>query len=230
MFELDERYIDGFPEESREEVDNTDRSFIGQQKHEEIMLCTRLHPIIILPYVFGIALITAIFFAIVYGTSNVIPKGEIMGQILLFGVFSAYMYYLHRFFNKLLNYYLHVVILTNYRVIEVIKTVYFCNNKDTIDLHKIQDLKKDQDGLFCTIFNYGTLVVEVSAIHETKRVRYLPNPDKWFQTLNKVKRSYIERRRAKVPRGGHSPVVQSSTYDKVGVSRSMLHNQMIRVL
>ncbi len=178
-------------------MDNTDRHFPGQQKREEIVLFTRLHPIILLPHVAAFLVSVAFFPAIVYGLKAISPGApSLLMQALFLALFVGYTYFFHFFFNKILNYYLNIVILTNYRVIILQKTVFFCNNKDTIDLYKIQDLKKEQDGLLCTILDYGSVVIEVSAIHETKTIHHIPNPEKWFKVLNKAKRQYIEKRRA----------------------------------
>lgn len=178
-----------------EKTSNEHPSFMGQQKSERVIMCSRQHPIILVPHLLGFIVATGLFAMVVHATQNLIEPGSLTYQALFLVLFGGYTYYFHRFFNKVFNYYLHTVILTNFRIIEVRKTVFFCNNKDTIDLHKIQDLKKGQDGFLCTLFDYGTLAIELSASHETKNIKMLPNPDKWFETMNNMKRSYIDHRR-----------------------------------
>ena len=139
-----------------------------------------------------------VFSVLVYIVRSVEEESQsLLISALFLLLFASYIYYFHRVFMKIFNYYLNITILTNYRLIQLQKTVFFQNNKDTIDLHKIQDLRKDQNGLLSTLFDYGSLTIEVSAIHETKCVHYIPSPEAWFQMLNEAKRKYIDRRREK---------------------------------
>lgn len=178
--------------------DFTDKHFPGQGRHEEIVLYTRCHPIVLLPHVLGFTASLIIFPMMIYTLKSFATEpGSIVFSALFLLLFMIYTYYLHRFFLRLLNYYLCITIMTNFRIISLHKTVFFIDTKDTIDLHKIQDLKKDQNGLLSTLFNYGTLVIEISAIHETKRIMCIPHPEQWFQALNEAKRIYIDKRREK---------------------------------
>ncbi|MDP4007791.1 MAG: hypothetical protein Q8P68_01215 [Candidatus Peregrinibacteria bacterium] len=178
--------------------DNTDRHFPGQNKNEELLLYTRLHPIILLPHLMGFVASLIVFPMIVYALESMeVEEGSILTSAIFLFLFITYAYYFHKFFLKIFNYYLSVIILTNFRIIQLKKSVFLYNSKDTIDLHKIQDLRKDQNGLLSTLFDYGTVTIEVSAIHETKQLKYIPRPEQCFQVLNKAKRKYIDKRREK---------------------------------
>mgnify|MGYP001578027641 CR=1 FL=1 len=191
----------GYLDQYNLERDHTDRNFTGQQSNEEIVLCNRKHPIVLFSPTIGFLAITIIFVLALIGlneigsaSNSIFESGSLLNRILLLFLFAGYTYSFHRFFNIIFNYYLQVTILTSFRVILVKKTIFFSNNKDTVDLHKIQDLKISQDGFFSTLLDYGTLTLELSAIHETKVVSYLPRPDEWFRIINSAKRDYIEKR------------------------------------
>lgn len=207
--------------------DFTDRHFPGQDRLEEIVLYTRKHPIVLLPHVLGFMASLIIFPMVIYTLKSFITEPDsLVFPALFLLLFAGYTYYFHRFFLKLFNYYLGITILTNFRIIQLQKTVFFINNKDTIDLHKIQDLKKDQNGLLSTLFNYGTLVVEVSAIHETKCLRYIPYPEKWFQALNEAKRIYIDKRREKKIGGLAVDEREVERGDRQFIPRETLHTSI----
>lgn len=205
--------------------DNTDKHFPGQNKNEELLLYTRLHPIILLPHLMGFVASLTLLPMIVYAIKSMeVESGTSLTSAIFLFLFFVYAYYFHRFFLRIFNYYLSVIVLTNFRIIQLKKSVFLHNSKDTIDLYKIQDLKKDQNGLLSTLFDYGTVTIEVSAIHETKKLKYIPRPEEWFQVLNEAKRKYIDRRRDKKVGDESGIKLDSHTTkdDKLNVIRSGL--------
>ena len=84
--------------------------------------------------------------------------------------------------------------VTNFRVIRLQKTLYLRNNKNVVDLHEIQDIKKIQQGLIANILNYGKLVVVVPTMIEPMILNSMPDPDRFFRKVNNAKRDYIYHR------------------------------------
>lgn len=182
-----------------DEVDNTDRHFQGQQKNEEVKYFTRKHPVILLPFI-GIWLVLSGALILVF--ISLFSAGDIRDSLLFKSVFliSAIFFIIlnHFFFLRLLNYYFEIVILTNYRVINMKKTLFIYDDKEIVDLHEIQDIKKHQTGIWPNLLNYGDLLVTVSTTSSSMILRDIPNPEYYFNQINHAKRGYIlERRKEK---------------------------------
>jgi len=175
-------------------------NFVGQQKDEEIICIFRQHWIVILPLFVGFLLFTALsVIAIIYAISKQITLIDYSPISIIFSllIYGFLHYYLHRFFLKIINYYFHTVIVTTFRLIEFEKTVILTDSKDAIDLIKVQDIIKKQDGLIKNIFNYGDIIITISAVNTTKTLNFAPDPDLYFRTLNRAKREHIAHRQRK---------------------------------
>lgn len=179
-----------------DEIDNTDRHFQGQQKNEEVKHFTRKHPVILFPFI-GIWFVLSSALVLVF--ISLFTAGDIRGSLLFKSVFlvSAIFFIIlnHFFFLRLLNYYFEIVILTNYRVINMRKTLFIYDDKEIVDLHEIQDIKKHQAGIWPNLLNYGDLLVTVSTTSSSMILRDIPNPEYYFNQINHSKRGYILGRR-----------------------------------
>lgn len=173
-------------------MDNTDKYFRGQQKHEYIACFCRKHWVALVPL--GLEIL---FFAILTGTIAYIltfleNKPLIEGTILI-GVAAA-TFFLHQFALKLISYFLDILVITNHRVITLKKTLFLHDDRDAIDLAKMQDVIKRQNGLIKNILGYGELIITLSGASITKHITHIPNPEYHFRKINELKREYIIKR------------------------------------
>ncbi|MEK9132322.1 MAG: hypothetical protein AAB606_01255 [Patescibacteria group bacterium] len=192
------------------EIDNTNRNFKGQHKHETVLCFTRRHWIVLLPYIIGSLLIMAGLFYLAISTFRTDMAdfiSPIAYKVVAGAVIAVITYYLHRFFVRFLNYYLQIIIVTNFRVIELDITLFFNNNRDSIDLPEIQDVVIRQEGILKTLLNFGELIITLSSVNASKSLYYVPNPEYFFRKINKTKREYIITRR--LQKGLHEPIAQS---------------------
>lgn len=178
-------------------LDNTNRHFKGQQKNETVHCFCRKHWIVIFPYLLGFVAVAILTLSLLFFWADDLarqlapPTYRItMGILILALTFG-----LHRFFTKLLNYYLQIIIITNFRVIVLEQTLFFTSNRDSIDLPEIQDIVVRRDGILKTLLNYGEIIITLSSAHATKVLYCVPNPEYHFQKINKTKREYITFRR-----------------------------------
>lgn len=174
-------------------MDNTNRNFNGQQANEEVVAFTRHHWILVFPYLLGVLVLIFIL-----GLSFLLPVRawlvdvftqevyEVLSLVLIFAV----TYFLHRIFTQIFNYYLRIVIITNFRVIDLDKTLVFNDTRDALDLSKVQDVILKKDGLMQTLFNYGDLELTMPAVNLVKTLKYVPNPDQYYHKLNEVRMRY----------------------------------------
>jgi hypothetical protein len=177
--------------------DNTNRHFKGQLDTEEVQCFYRKHWIVIVKDLIGF-----LFFLFVLGFTAFHFKGvyQFFAQDTLFTTFLAFSLvalftiYIHKFFLRMIRYFLDIVIVTNYRIVVLDKSLYLRDSKDATDLPKIQDIQKSQDGLIKNIFKFGELVITLSSTSTTKTLKFVPNPDYHFRKINKLKREYIKER------------------------------------
>lgn len=176
------------------DVDNTNRNFKGQQKNELVLRFSRKHWISLLPHfisfsVFILALVSFFLFVPQEAVRNIFSP--LMYQIIAGIVILGLTYYLHHFFIEFFNYYLQILIITNFRVIQLDKTVYFRSDQDSVDVGEIQNIVVQKKGPIKTILNYGEIIITLSSAHATKIIQCVPNPDYYFRKINKTKRQYL---------------------------------------
>lgn len=174
---------------------NKDRYFRGQYPDEEVIAFFRCHWVAILPdflmYIFFVGLfITAMVFFVGIPITEAAKPFMQAATVLLVGVMT---YFFHHIFVNLINHFLETVIITNFRVVEVKKTIFLKDSQDSFYMEMIQDVEKDQVGLFKNILRFGELVIRLSS-NDTRVIKYVPNPDYHFRLMNKIKQEYIQKR------------------------------------
>lgn len=176
---------------------NTDKHFKGQLDNEIVECFFRKHWIVLIGnivifFVFiGIIIFISFHFEGIYEFfSRESLFVEIMA-VLTIGLFTAY---IHKFFLGMIRYYLDIVVITNYRIVQIDKSLYLRDEKDAIDLPKIQDIQKSQYGIIKKILNFGELVITLSSTATTKTISLIPNPEYYFKKINQLKREYIKER------------------------------------
>ncbi|MBP9718001.1 hypothetical protein KBD59_01770 [Candidatus Gracilibacteria bacterium] len=174
--------------------DNANRYFKGQLPNEEVLCFTRKHWMVIMPYFVGLGLV---FSTIILSMTLINFKelnsflGDVPYHMLMFLGTTILTYLLHLSFIKILNYYLKTVIVTNMRIIDMNKTLFFCDRKDTIDLGEVQDISMGREGIIHTLFDYGEINITLSASAQTKILHYIPNPNYYFRKIVKTKQAYV---------------------------------------
>ncbi len=177
---------------------NKDRYFKGQYYDEECITFFRQHWITLLPEllmygVFGMMLLISGFYFV--NAVNFSMK-EFFPQFFFLTLLALLTYFIHRFFFRLFNHFLHTVILTNFRIVDVTKVlfvIFIRDTQQTFDMKEIQDIQKQQDGFWKNVLRFGVLIIMMSS-SDIKRIYYVPNPDYHFRLVNRIKRIYIQQR------------------------------------
>jgi hypothetical protein len=204
--------------------DNSNRHFMGQQKAEKVICYCRKHPIVLLR---SFLIATSLAIVSIMGAIFIISTGQLEESLVLQGVFFMLMVLLtitgHVFFLRVLNFYLDIMILTNYRIIALKKSLYTHDDKEIIDLHEIQDMKKIQEGIFANFINFGTVVIITPSMTSSMNLHYLPKPEYYLNRVNEAKRLYIlDRRRQKFQSGDGTPQELIENVDKHATFRRSL--------
>lgn len=177
--------------------DNTNRNFKGQLANEDVLCFCRKHWVSIIHYLAALPIFWAFFIWFSLIASNFgVTTHQTLGFLFIIG--GTYLH--HRIFIRLFNYYLQIMIVTNFRIIEMDKTVFFNDSRDTLDVKEIQDMVMKKSGLLCTLLDYGDIEIHLSSVTEPRVITYVPNPEYHFRKIHKTKRAYISgRQQEKAP-------------------------------
>jgi hypothetical protein len=176
-------------------TDNTNRHFKGQHSSEVVECFCRKHWIILVKdflgfFLFvGLLILTSIYFKPIY---NFFVQDSLVINLLAFGLVGFFTFYIHKFFLRMIQYFLEIVIITNYRIVVLKKSLYLKDSKDATDLPKIQDIIKHQNGILKNILKFGDLEITLSSSSTTKVLKNIPNPDYHFRKISKVKSGYVQ--------------------------------------
>lgn len=175
-------------------INNSNRHFKGQLQDEEVLAFCRKHWVCILPHLVTIVFIWPVIFlyTFIFGAKGILDLlGQTGYRIFSIALLILLTFVLHRVFLRLFNYYLNIFIITNLRLVDLKKTVFFKDNRNAIDIKEIQDCTMNRSGFLQTILNYGEINILLSAVNEPITMQYMPNPDYHFRKINKTKREYI---------------------------------------
>lgn len=174
---------------------NKDKHFKGQQEKEELICFFRHHWVRLVPeffyfmlLIFFIVLITANFTTIVE-----FAQGGLENRMLVFIGYIVLTFGIHRFFIKVLNYFVDIGIVTDTRVIDHHKTVFFKDRMEAIDLGQIQELEQSSDGFFPNIFKYGDIKIYIMGVGGAKVITRIKNVKFHFRCIARQKTLYSRR-------------------------------------
>jgi len=176
--------------ENQESRGNRDRYFKGQQVNEELVCFFRRHWMTVL-YHFAFLILFASLeavFIISFMKINGLIKANTALELLFIGIVILFIVYLHKIYAGLIDHFMNTVILTNSRVIEHKKSLFLHDSHEILDIVKIQDIKKSQDGILKNVLRYGELTITLSSSDATKLIKHVPNVNFHFRCLGRLKR------------------------------------------
>ncbi len=168
---------------------NKDKIFKGQQTNEQFLYFFRHHWIDLLREMvfFSVFVAAIVFLMLKMNTIKDVLQGSREIKLLFFTVYLFGTVYMHRFFIKMLNYFINVGVITNSRVIDHNKTLFFTDNQDSIDMAQIQNIEKIQEGVFPSLLQYGDIKIFLTASDTIKTFHKVPNAKFHFRALNRAK-------------------------------------------
>lgn len=154
----------------------------------------RKHWIVLMPvFARTIFSLTVIFLAVslilsLFKTYNF--AANILDYVLL-TIFVITVIEIHVFFMRIISWLLSVVILTDFRLMDIAKTVFTQDEKESVDLKKIQDIQVHKIGFIRNLLNFGRINLTLSNINDSKELRQVPNVSEWASRINQVRLSAI---------------------------------------
>ncbi len=111
---------------------------------------------LILPFSRFILMNMAIFIAILIDRFflEVHTLSHIYFDLIILFLFLFSLYETYKFYLSILSWLLTVIIITDYRIIEVYKTIFLHDEKEGIDLKKVQDVQMKKKGFWQNLLDY----------------------------------------------------------------------------
>jgi len=170
-----------------------DKYFKGQQANEELVCFFRKHWVTVLPHIVMGLLVGLIEIGFLLGFSKVSPvlKESAFFEFVFVGVVVLLTVYLHKTFFRLFAHFMDTYVFTNTRIVDHRRTLIMMNDHEAMDVLKIQDIQKRQDGFWKNLLSYGELVVTLSSDKSSKKIRYVPNVNFHYRCLARIKRDAL---------------------------------------
>lgn len=164
-----------------------EKQFPGQQRGENIETVTPLHWVTMMPYLFVLLGITGIVSVLNYLWFRFYGSQDSL-WIVIFIDSTIALILLHLFFVRLMNYFLRVILVTNYRLLDLNSSTVLRREKKTVDFATIQDIEYSQKGLIQRFLNYGTISIHNAAGEKHFTFHFIPRPSKFYNRLNHIYR------------------------------------------
>ena len=85
------------------------------------------------------------------------------------------------FLEKLYNYFLYIIIVTDRRIHRIKKTLFITNDQQSIDLWVLQDINESQHGLMQCGLGFGSLILESQ--ETTLKIHFVPRVSRKYEQL-----------------------------------------------
>ncbi|HEC20896.1 MAG TPA: hypothetical protein ENI70_00075 [Candidatus Peregrinibacteria bacterium] len=168
-------------------LDFRNKGFPGQQEGEVVELHTTLHWVVLLPMFIGVLVVIAILILV---NLYLLSGYQDSPSLFLVAVFNSTVIILiaHFFFIRLLNYFLRIILITNYRIIDIKSTVFLRRERTMVDFGNIQDIKMSQVGVVARLLNFGQIAVISASGQNVLKFDYVPKTLKFYNIINHIYR------------------------------------------
>jgi uncharacterized membrane protein YdbT with pleckstrin-like domain len=146
---------------------------------EKTELALRTHPIIFVKSILLFLLMAGLPVVALYqatgGEMPAFPSDFVKAAGVLLG--SAYYLGITLFFfSQFADYYLDINIVTNQRIIDIEQEGLFSRTIAELNLTRVQDVESVVKGIFATMFNYGTVIIQTAGEERNFIFKKIPDP------------------------------------------------------
>ncbi|HEX5798073.1 MAG TPA: PH domain-containing protein [Candidatus Saccharimonadales bacterium] len=169
---------------------------LKRSSKEEHIFNIRRHPMgIILAFlavIIGYAVVFSVIGFLLPGfadlTGSELSSIGLLAGISMLAVFSIGLMYL---LFKARSYMLHRLILTDLNIIHILHTGILDKKITKLPVADVENVKIQKTGLFSSIFNYGTIIIETIEGQNNFTFKYAPYPDIHAKAVNDCKLEYL---------------------------------------
>lgn len=176
-------------------------AFPGQYEDEQILLVKRRHWLVLLSFIFTIALLILVPFFVYFFLPMVleIPDTEIFKKLFLFITSLYYLCLSIMSFFIIIDYYLDVWIITNQRILSVEQKGLFRRTVTELRYGQIQDITSDVSGIIATFFQFGNIKIQSAAEEERMILKQITHPIETRRVISDAYRKAMENMEEKKP-------------------------------
>jgi len=158
-------------------------SFTERNENEEIYLAVRSHWMINIRWMITAVLMLFIpLFFRYFDFLNFFPTQYRFSAVLFWYLFTFIFA-----FEKFLNWYFDLFLVTNQRVVDIDFNNLLNKHFAEADLSAIQDVSSSVKGLLGTFFNYGDVLIQTAAEINQINFEKVPNPNKIIKLLKELR-------------------------------------------
>ncbi len=169
--------------------DNKDLYFKGQQAHENFICFFRKHWITLVRDFIYLLIFTfvAIITLLYFDKIQELLRGNVELKLFFITAFLTGTIFMHRFFLHMFNHFLSVGIITDIRVIDQDKTLFFHDVVEAVDMAQIQNIERLSNGFLPNILKYGDIKIFLNASDAILTFKTIPNAKYIFRCISREK-------------------------------------------
>ncbi len=174
--------------------ENKDLYFKGQQAHETFICFFRQHWVtLVREFVYSLIFAFVVIITLIYFQNiQALLRGNVELKLFFLTAFLISTVYLHRFFLRMLNHFVNVGIITDIRVIDHEKTLFFHDMVEAVDMAQIQNIERISEGFFANILKYGDIKIFLNASDAILTFKRIPNAKYIFRCISREKEARQE--------------------------------------
>lgn len=153
--------------------------FAGQLEEEKIYLVTRRHWFFLARRIIIVLLFAALYAFFIHQGPEFLPglfEGEWAVAVALF----SKLFMLGLLFTVLIIwvlYYVNMQIVTNMRIVDVDQISLFSRTVSELNIKNLQDVTSESQGLFATLFGFGTVYIQTAGVQSRFEFEQVPHPE-----------------------------------------------------
>ncbi len=156
--------------------------FESQEEDEKIILIVRQHPIVNVPWI-----LATVILLLLPSIWDYLPwAGMMPGRFVTMTIVLWYLLVTAFVFEKFLDWYFNVYIVTDERVVDIDFFGLIYKNMTVIKLDSIQEINYTQAGGIAAIFNYGDVFIQTAAERRQLDFLRVANPNMVVDILYKL--------------------------------------------
>jgi len=164
--------------------------FVTQQQDEEIALLLRSHPITNISWIL-LAVVMFLVPILLFGTGILHP---VSFQYRFVGILTWYLFVLTFSFEKFLQWYYSIFIVTNERIIDIDFNNIMNKQMTTANLNHVEEPEMSTRGFIKTMFQFGDVSVQTAGEVLTIEAIDVPHPQKVVDIISRLSEDLEKRR------------------------------------
>ena len=147
---------------------------------EHVILLLRQHPITQFKYL--VIVLVMIFLPFLFASANIF--GFLPATYRFAAGMGWYLFILGFIIESFLNWFYHVFVITDERIIDVDFLSMIYKNISTTKIDKIEDVTSVNTGFLSSIIDYGTVIIQTAATKQELQFENVPHPGRVTSLLN----------------------------------------------